>query len=66
MALKGKIEKIESRLKAAGRQVSDLCEEAGIARSTWTRWKYEKVSPNMTTWLDVERAVNALCQEDAA
>ena len=44
------ITSMESRLKAGGQSVDALCEAAGIARSTWTRWKAEDVAPNMQTW----------------
>lgn len=51
------IDAIEKRLADAGSNVSRLCDVAGIARSTWTRWKTGETMPNMATWKVVEAAV---------
>jgi transposase-like protein len=39
MALVEDMLAIEARLDASGRTVADLCREAGLARSTWDRWR---------------------------
>ena len=60
------IEKIEARLSTAGKNVEDLCREAEIARSTWTRWKSGATSPTVRTLDAVEIACDALCSGGAA
>lgn len=56
MTMRETIQRMESQLKDAGASVSQLCDEAKIKRSTWTRWKAAKVAPNMATW---ERTLSA-------
>ncbi|MBY6120238.1 helix-turn-helix domain-containing protein [Mameliella alba] len=63
--------RIESRLAEAGRTVAEMCNEAGLARSTWQRWKSGAVVPKLNSWGDVGEAVDKLCapaapKEDAA
>jgi hypothetical protein len=59
-------QKIETRLTRAGASVGALCTRAGIARSTWQRWKSETTAPNMGTWTAVLAAVDALAPEQDA
>jgi lambda repressor-like predicted transcriptional regulator len=54
------IDRIEARLKAAGQSVSAMCVEAGLARSTWDRWKREETQPNLKSWRAVNDAVARL------
>lgn len=56
MSLRETIKEMEAQVKGAGASVPQLCEQAGIKRSTWTRWKSGKTSPNLETW---ERALAA-------
>lgn len=51
---------IEGRLGAADISVARLCREAGIARSTWDRWRSERTEPNVRTWRAVTVAVDRL------
>ncbi|GBD48146.1 hypothetical protein METY_1359 [Methylopila sp. Yamaguchi] len=54
------ISQFEDRLKQAGISVRRACREAGIAPSTWTRWKSGTTSPTLATWEKVEDAAEAL------
>jgi lambda repressor-like predicted transcriptional regulator len=47
---------IEAELKGKGIPVCNLTTEAGIAPSTWTRWKAGSNSPYMETWAEVIEA----------
>lgn len=68
MSITGKLDAIEARLSTKGLTISQLCDEVGIARSTWQRWKAGVHSPNMKTFDAVEAACENLCapREDAA
>lgn len=72
MTLQDEIDAIESRVRAKGRTVRDLCIEAGVARSTWDRWRRGETEPNMKTLRQVRAAADALApppppsSEDAA
>lgn len=70
MSIQDKITQIEARLSKAGSTASAVCRDAGVARSTWQRWKCGAVSPNFSTWQLVEDAVERICaatqDEDAA
>ena len=55
---------IEDRFRAAGYSLRGFCEYAGIAASTWTRWKAGKNLPNMATWERINEALERL--EEAA
>ncbi len=61
MSIEEKIAEIEGRLSEAGSTASAVCREAGVARSTWQRWKCGAVSPNIATWQMVEDAVERIC-----
>jgi hypothetical protein len=60
MSIPDKISGMERQLKVAGVSVHDLCQQADIARSTWSRWKCGKTIPNMATWAAVELAASIL------
>jgi len=60
------IAEIEAELAAAGKSVVELCAEAQINRSTWTRWKSGVMEPNMRTLRAVRAACDALCKKTAA
>lgn len=51
---------MDARLKAAGVSASEVCREAGVARSTWTRWKSGEVAPNTATLSRVSEVVDRL------
>lgn len=54
------IPKIEAGLTAAGISIDDFCREAGIDRSTWTRWRSFVVTPGLGKWLDAVAAFQSL------
>lgn len=66
MNIRGEVDRIEARLAACGLTATALCDRAGVARSTWTRWKAGRVVPNFKTWMTVTGACDALCAEAAA
>ncbi len=59
---------METQLKELKLSVADLCRKAGIAQTTWGRWKRGEFEPRDATKKDVIEAYNALVRptEDAA
>lgn len=57
------VAKIETGLSAKGLTVADLCRKAGIAQTTWGRWKGGKFEPRDTTKKLVIDAYNDLVSE---
>lgn len=51
---------MEAVLAARGVRIGAFCEQAGIARTTWDRWKQGKTLPNMRTWGKVRRVYRAI------
>jgi hypothetical protein len=49
----------ESRLRDAGKTIADLCRLAGVAQTTWHRWKTKGHQPRLTS----RRAVVAALEE---
>lgn len=69
MTLQTDMAAIEVRLKAAGKTVGQLCNQAEIARSTWDRWRRGETEPNTKTWRTVCAALDIIdpqAGEDAA
>ncbi len=62
MNLAQKIERIEGDLRTGNVSIDQLCEKAGIARSTWQRWKSGAMSPTFARWDQIEVARNSLCR----
>lgn len=60
MALSDEMDLIETRLKAAGHTVTKLCETAGLARSTWDRWRRGETEPNFKSWRLAKEAAETL------
>lgn len=54
------IETIEARIAQAGKTIADLCREAGIAQTTWGRWKRGEFFPSYRTAQKVKDAVERL------
>jgi predicted transcriptional regulator len=50
----------ENELARLGYSRRRLCQDAGVAPSTWTRWKAGLTEPNMRTWRRVEQALEDL------
>lgn len=61
-----RIAEMEQALSERGLSVEALRCEAGIARSTWQRWKAGSTNPNFATFSKVEAAFERLFQENAA
>ena len=58
------VAQIEAGLTDSGFTVADLCRKAGIAQTTWGRWKSGKFEPRDKTKELVIDAYNALTTED--
>jgi predicted transcriptional regulator len=56
------VAKIEEGLVEKGFTVADLCRKAGIAQTTWGRWKGGKFEPRDKTKQVVIDAYNALIE----
>jgi DNA-binding phage protein len=61
MSFVADIQAVEARVVAAGHNVTRLCREAQIARTTWQRWKAGETSPTFRTWDQILKAADALC-----
>lgn len=61
MDLREEIVAIEGRLAQVSKTPADLCAQAGVARSTWQRWKSGATTPNFRTWQGVQAACDAIC-----
>lgn len=48
---------VENELARLGCSRRAFCAEAGIAASTWTRWKAGLTEPNLRTWRQVEQTL---------
>lgn len=59
------VAKIEVGLSEKGFSAADLCRKAGIAQTTWGRWKGGKFEPRDKTKEQVIDAYNALVGTDA-
>lgn len=50
-------EDVEARAQAAGISISTICQNAGIARSTFTRWKRGDTQPTLAVYLRIRDAL---------
>lgn len=57
---------IESRAKAAGLSVADACKRAGIALSTFYRWKAGKTVPSIDVYQRLSDATASPPPSEAA
>lgn len=57
MALSEDIVQIEGELARIGVTPTELCREAGIAHSTFIRWREGKFEPTLRNWRAVESAL---------
>jgi hypothetical protein len=44
------IPEMELALSANGKTVAEMCRLAGVAETTWGRWKRKEVSPTFKSW----------------
>lgn len=56
-------EDIEARAKAASLSIAELCRQAGVAQSTFHRWRGEKTSPSVET---VQRMLDVVAAQERA
>ena len=66
MLLPADIPLIEANLAKAGLSPSDLCREAGIATTTWWRWRDGKFQPRMSVWNGVISTYNRLTDREVS
>lgn len=48
---------VEAKAKVAGLSIADVCKRAGIAQSTFSRWKAGKTAPTLTIYQRIEAAL---------
>lgn len=60
------IPRMEAALAAVGVPVAELCRQAGIAETTWGRWRNQKFKPSYRAWGDVVQAYEALISQTPA
>jgi predicted transcriptional regulator len=51
-------EEIERRASVAGLSMADVCRSAGIARSTFSRWKAGETEPTLSVYRRLCEAVS--------
>ena len=54
------MQEFEQRLSASEHSVADLCREAGVAQTTWGRWKRGEFHPSFVKARDVIGAIDKL------
>lgn len=60
------LNEIAKRIGDAGSNVSELCREAEVARSTWDRWVSGRNSPTLATLEKVQDAADRIVDRYAA
>lgn len=60
------IAEIELACGAAGLSIDAVLERAGVAHTTWWRWKGGKFEPRPATLRKIKSAMDALASRDAA
>lgn len=56
------IEDVEAKLAGAGSNVAEMCRLAGIAQTTWGRWKRGKFHPSYRTQRKVTEAIREITE----
>lgn len=56
---------MEAALAERGIPVAELCRRAGVAETTWGRWKKGAVSPTFKSWDAVSASYHGLIQNAA-
>ena len=57
------VEDLEAQAHEAGKSISEVCRQAGVARSTFTRWKSGDNTPNIRT---IQKILDVLNTNDQA
>lgn len=52
------VDQLEARANAAGLSMNEVCRRAGIARSTFTRWKAGETLPTLRVLRKVNHAID--------
>lgn len=63
MAFKDDLAELERGLATASVSVGAVLDEAGVVRSTWTRWKNGSCQPRLQVWTSVQDAAGRLIAE---
>ncbi len=53
------VEDLEAQAREAGKSISEVCRQAGVARSTFTRWKSGDNEPNVRTLQKISDVLKA-------
>lgn len=65
MQIVDEIAAIERRLRSSHVPMVKVLTEAGINRSTWTRWRSGTTRPRLDLWLAAQSAVDKLAPQGA-
>lgn len=57
------IPQMETKLAERGFSVAELCRQAGIAETTWGRWKRKEFMPSFRTWQDTTSAYSEMVSD---
>lgn len=57
---------MEEQMRLRGVSVPELCDAAGINRSTWWRWKTQRLLPRMEAWNRACAAYSAIMAANPA
>lgn len=57
------VDALFARAKAAGIPMCDICDRAGVARSTPSRWRNDKNGATLSTLGQLNEALSALIEE---
>lgn len=60
------IEPLFKKAKLAKIPIVKICERAGVAPTTPSRWRRKGLSPNLSTFNKMSRALDELIEEQAA
>lgn len=53
---------VEAKAKDAGLSIADVCKRAGIAQSTFSRWKAGRTSPTLTIYQRIEAVLSPVTE----
>ncbi len=48
---------MEARANAARLSITRLCQESGVGRASWYRWKENRGAPSALVWFEIERVM---------
>lgn len=59
MRMRRHILAMEARANAARLTVTRLCQESGISRASWYRWKEDDGAPSVLVWEEIDRIMQS-------